>query len=235
MIKVHEYHNDRISVTWDGARCIHAAECLRALPQVFNVGKRPWVQPDRASADEVAEAVMSCPTGALHFTRKDGGPAEPKPAENLIAIERNGPLYVQGDVVMLTPEREVMLEDTRLALCRCGQSKIKPFCDNAHLRAHFRDAGEFKENRLLSDGPPPETRRLSIVAMRNGSFRLQGPMTIYFPDGTELTGNRCALCRCGHSNIKPFCDATHKTIGFNTEESKDVVQHLDKECPAEDS
>ena len=213
--KVHEYHDEKISVTWDGVRCIHAAECLRWLPAVFDNEKKPWVQPANADADDVAETVMLCPSGALHFTRQDGG--EPEPEDNVIVVMPDGPLYVRADAVMLSPEKEVTLEDTRIALCRCGQSASKPFCDNSHRRTRFRDPGRLQENKLLTDDPPPDTLRLSITANRNGSYRLQGPLTIHFLDGTDVTGNRCSLCRCGQSKNKPFCDGTHKEIGFVTE------------------
>jgi CDGSH-type Zn-finger protein/uncharacterized Fe-S cluster protein YjdI len=212
--KVHKYDSERISVTWDAGRCIHAAECLRWLPAVFDTDKTPWVQPRNAEPDDVAETVMLCPTGALHYSRKDGGEAEPKPEDNVILVMPNGPLYVHADAVMLSPEKEVTLEDTRIALCRCGESGNKPFCDNSHLRTSFRDHGVMKENKLLTDDPPPETTRLTLTPNRNGSLRVQGPVTIHFLDGTDITGNRCSLCRCGHSKNKPFCDGTHKEIGF---------------------
>ena len=215
--KLHEYHDDHISVTWDAARCIHAAECLRWLPAVFDNDQKPWVQPDKADADNVAEIVALCPTGALHFRRKDGGDPESKPDENVIVVMPDGPLYVSADAVMLSPEKDVTLEDTRIAICRCGQSAHKPFCDNSHLRSNFRDPGTLQENKLLTDDPPTETTRLSITANRNGSYRLSGPVTIHFLDGTDITGNRCSLCRCGQSKNKPFCDATHKEVGFVAE------------------
>jgi uncharacterized Fe-S cluster protein YjdI len=67
--KIHKYQSDQITVTYDAKLCIHAAMCVSKLPQVFDTSKKPWVQPDKATADEVAEAVMLCPTGALQFER----------------------------------------------------------------------------------------------------------------------------------------------------------------------
>lgn len=43
---------------------------MKGLPAVFNVENRPWIQPERASADEVAEVIERCPSGALQYTRK---------------------------------------------------------------------------------------------------------------------------------------------------------------------
>jgi uncharacterized Fe-S cluster protein YjdI len=53
-----------VRVFYDRGRCLHFAECVRGLPEVFHVGKRPWIQPENASADEVAEVVRRCPSGA---------------------------------------------------------------------------------------------------------------------------------------------------------------------------
>lgn len=62
---------------WDSARCIHSANCLRNLPQVFDVRRRPWVRVDNATADEIAAAVDTCPSRALTYTRLDGAPPGP--------------------------------------------------------------------------------------------------------------------------------------------------------------
>jgi len=70
------YANKTIEVQWEPKLCIHVRNCVRGLPQVFDPDARPWVIVDAASADQVAEAVLACPTGALHFRRLDGGPQE---------------------------------------------------------------------------------------------------------------------------------------------------------------
>ena len=59
MSKIHSYESDEIEVRYNLKRCIHAAECVRGLPRVFNPEARPWVQPGHASADEVARAVCT--------------------------------------------------------------------------------------------------------------------------------------------------------------------------------
>ncbi|MDH3944753.1 MAG: (4Fe-4S)-binding protein [Anaerolineae bacterium] len=126
-----------IHVSYDIRRCIHAAECVRGLPEVFDTEKRPWIQADNAPADEVAEIVMRCPTGALRFERQDDGLAEPVPGRTTIHPVKNGPLYLHGDLTITTSEGEV-LKDTRMALCRCGASNNKPFCDDSHYRIGFK-------------------------------------------------------------------------------------------------
>jgi uncharacterized Fe-S cluster protein YjdI/CDGSH-type Zn-finger protein len=133
-----EYANEEIVVTWEPAYCIHVAACIRGLPEVFDPRRRPWVEIDGASADEIAEVVQRCPTGALHFRRLDGGEQEAVPDPPTIEPEPNGPLFIRGKVRIQDAAGRVIREDTRVALCRCGGSSNKPFCDDTHSRIRFR-------------------------------------------------------------------------------------------------
>lgn len=133
-----EYRTDEIAVYWEPEYCIHAAACLIGLPQVFDVGRRPWVAIDAASADEVARVVMRCPTGALSFKRVDGGEQEPAPEETSVQPRTNGPLFVRGRVKVVGMQGNVLREATRAAFCRCGQSSNKPFCDGTHRAIGFQ-------------------------------------------------------------------------------------------------
>lgn len=136
-----EYRSESISVLWFAERCIHSGECIRALPGVFDPRRRPWVKVDAAGADAVADAVLRCPTGALHYVRRDGGPQEPAPEGVAVRTVRDGPYHVRGRVEVRTGGGELVREDTRMALCRCGKSGHMPFCDNSHRAAGFRDPG----------------------------------------------------------------------------------------------
>ena len=133
-----EYANEQIVVSWEPQYCIHTANCLNAEPEVFDSMRRPWIKPDAATADRIAAAVMKCPTGALHFRRVDGGEQEPVPDETTVEPRTNGPLFVRGNLKFRTPRGDVIREDTRAALCRCGQSSNKPFCDGTHRVVGFR-------------------------------------------------------------------------------------------------
>src|SRR5438045_9392109 len=86
--KRHAFETDAITVTWSRTRCIHAAACIAGLPDVFEPGRRPWILPGVAPVDEVASVVRRCPTGALQFTRHDGGAAGPTPARNHAIVAR---------------------------------------------------------------------------------------------------------------------------------------------------
>ena len=132
------YANDQIEVTWEPAFCIHVAECLRGLPGVFDNQRRPWIIVDNGSPDEIGDVIQRCPTGALHFRRLDGGPQEPVPEETTVQERPNGPLFVRGNVRIFDQDHTPVRQDTRVALCRCGASANKPFCDGSHRRIGFR-------------------------------------------------------------------------------------------------
>jgi uncharacterized Fe-S cluster protein YjdI len=133
-----EYRSEQIAVTFDPRICIHSQQCIRGLPEVFDTSRKPWINVDDAGPAEIAEAVMRCPSGALHFTRLDGGEAETPPAETTITPTINGPLYIRGNVRIYDAQGTLIREDTRVALCRCGHSMNKPFCDRTHLTSGFR-------------------------------------------------------------------------------------------------
>ena len=125
-----EYVGDGIAVQWYAARCIHSANCVRALPHVFDPRRRPWVELAGAAADEVQRAVLRCPSGALHFTRLDGGAPESPEVPTTVTPMAFGPLYLRGDVEVRDPAGGTIRHDTRMALCRCAKSRHAPFCDN---------------------------------------------------------------------------------------------------------
>ncbi|MBI4312034.1 MAG: CDGSH iron-sulfur domain-containing protein [Chloroflexi bacterium] len=58
-----------------------------------------------------------------------------------------------------------------------------------------------------------------IVPLANGPYLVTGPIKLLDPEGREFTvqGDKIALCRCGGSSNKPFCDGTHKRTAFKAE------------------
>lgn len=208
------YAGGQIDVTYSLKRCIHAAECVTRLSAVFDNKRRPWIAPDGASAAEVARVVEVCPSGALHHTRKDGGPAEPTPAQNTIRLWRNGPLQFTGNLTIHGAKVEIT-EETRATLCRCGASHNKPFCDNSHRDAHFTADDSAP---VLSVEPATAGGVLQITATENGPIQVLGLCNMYNAAGELIyTGDETWLCRCGGSQTKPFCDGTHNTNGFTAE------------------
>lgn len=210
MSKEKEYQGDGITVRYNVRRCIHAGECTRRLAAVFDTSKKPWIQPKNAQAEEISAAILHCPSGALHFDREDGV-IEAIPDHNTVHVQVNGPLYVRGDLQLKTPEGDLIVKDTRVALCRCGQSKNKPFCDDSHYDAGFQEPGMVAEK--IAELPAGGT--LEIIPSSNGPYLLRGTVEIYDAKGElKFVGDKPALCRCGNSSNKPFCDGTHRKVGF---------------------
>jgi CDGSH-type Zn-finger protein/uncharacterized Fe-S cluster protein YjdI len=204
----HRYRGKEIEVTWDAQRCIHAAECLLRLPKVFNIDEYPWVRPDQADADKVAQIVMRCPTGSLHFIRADGQ-SEPVPEKNTLDIQRDGPLYLHGNLVIVQPDGRT-LSDTRVALCRCGRSANKPFCDDRHM-FEFHDAGLVNRD-MMEAADAPAGGPLTITPTPGGPLEARGIVEIRGKDGAVLRVENPSLCCCGASAFKPFCDGSHATL-----------------------
>jgi uncharacterized Fe-S cluster protein YjdI/CDGSH-type Zn-finger protein len=121
---VKRYEGKRIEVTYDPARCLHAAECVRGMPSVFDTERRPWIAPDAGEAEAIAAVVRRCPTGALHYVLYEGQSEQPR-VPTRVRLTEGGPLLLDGDLE-LDGKRE-----TRAALCRCGKSANQPYCDRS--------------------------------------------------------------------------------------------------------
>ena len=201
-------------VDWDGRLCIHVGECGRAKGDLFVTGRTPWCQPDLVSNDEVVEVVERCPTGALTHRRTDGE-TERATDRNTVLVSNNGPLYLRGQLEIDGAADEMPGVRYRAALCRCGDSKNKPFCDNSHEEAGFIDRGAVGET-----GPGAEESGgpLEIKRAKNGPLLLRGNVELVAATGrVAWRGTNTALCRCGASQNKPFCDGSHRGAGFEAE------------------
>lgn len=66
-----EYSNGEITVVWQSGKCIHSANCVRNLPQVFNTRESPWINMNNASTSEIIATVEKCPSGALTFYKNN--------------------------------------------------------------------------------------------------------------------------------------------------------------------
>jgi uncharacterized Fe-S cluster protein YjdI/CDGSH-type Zn-finger protein len=135
--RLQTYSTAEIQVTFDPGRCIHAAECIRGLPAVFDTSRARWIRPELAPAADVAAVVARCPTGALHYRLAEGD--RERVDGVTVRVTRNGPMYVVGSVRLETEDGRLIVEDTRVALCRCGKSANQPFCDGTHRTQRFKD------------------------------------------------------------------------------------------------
>ena len=213
---IEEVSDDRVTIRFDAKKCIHSRHCVLDRPDVFVpnvVGS--WIHPEAATVDEVVELAHNCPSGAITFVRRDGGPQETAPKVNLVRVRENGPLAFHGelDIVGHGPM-------FRATLCRCGLSKRKPFCDSSHMAAGFSATGE-----PVTQASEPLQQRSGLVAItpsENGPLLVTGSLEVV--SGTGRTIDRCqktAFCRCGNSQNKPFCDGSHAKVGFRASGARD--------------
>ena len=214
MSKTKDFEGDQGTVRWDGRLCIHIGECGRASGELFVSGRDPWCQPDLVGVDEVQDVVERCPTGALTLRKKDGSVIETVPEENVVVVANHGPLYVRGNLAIDGAADDMEGTKHRAALCRCGESKNKPFCDNSHEKSGFDDRGAIGETSKATGSGGT----LEIKKAKNGPLLLSGHIKLVTSSGrVAWEGDKCALCRCGHSKNKPFCDGAHKDAGFEAD------------------
>ncbi|MFC4292577.1 CDGSH iron-sulfur domain-containing protein [Sphingorhabdus arenilitoris] len=152
-----------------------------------------------------------CPSGAIQIDRKDGNPAEQPPEVNTCHIRESGPLAIRATLII-----DSKLDGYRATLCRCGQSKNKPYCDGSHHDAGFAATGEPETGK--TDALQTRGGALDIRPQRNGPLAVTGPLEICSGTGRVVARTQATrLCRCGHSENKPFCDGSHARAGFVSE------------------
>lgn len=134
---VTDFIGTHITVHYNRLQCASAERCSERLAAVFRKGEKPWIQPDRASPEEIMNVIGHCPSGALRYTFKNEvGPASSQRAR--INIIENGPYEVTGIKLHVDEWCEAADHNT-YTLCRCGASKNKPFCDGSHWAIGFTD------------------------------------------------------------------------------------------------
>ena len=196
--KVRRYEGSPATITWDASRCIHAAECVRRVPQSFDPAARPWIQPDKGDAATLADAVNRCPSGALSMKYADGTSAMVYPDSNTCDVTPNGPNYLRGSLVLKQAD-----EVDRQGHAH-GAMPLRRIAEQAVLRqrhkkigfAHAARCGFARPRRrgtrlygapdapTMPDGPM-QMRRPADAARRRRPIRIR-PVTPI-------------LCRCGGS------------------------------------
>ena len=206
--KVLTFEGKEVTVVWDGNLCVHAQECWRSDSELFELNRKPFGEPDKVTPEEVDRISRRCPSGAIAWTDNTGETEEAAEPENTVTVVPNGPLYVRGDLTIQGVPEQVGNTKRRVALCRCGHSKNKPFCDNSHVEAGFKEAGAVGREGPGHDNPGGP---LSITPRKDGSLFLQGNVAIRAASGCiRWRGSKVSLCRCGLSKRMPFCDSSHK-------------------------
>lgn len=156
-----KYKNKDITVYWKPSTCIHASACINGLPRVFNPRRRPWVKLEESVTEKIIEVVDKCPVDALTWKWNDDeknktvGKEHPNHIKNRrrslmenddfdsqegtnIQIMDNGPLIINGGFLLERENGSRSKFSGTVSLCRCGASKLKPFCDGSHRTIDFK-------------------------------------------------------------------------------------------------
>jgi CDGSH-type Zn-finger protein/uncharacterized Fe-S cluster protein YjdI len=201
----------RLTLVYEGKRCIHARFCVTGAPKVFIANiQGPWIDPDGIDTPRLVELAHACPSGAIRYERRDGEPNETAPPVNLLAVREGGPYAVRGALSIAGDTTSF-----RATLCRCGASKNKPYCDGSHKEIGFSATGEPPTGKAdmleVRDGP------LEVEPQPDGPYQVRGNLEITSGTGRVVARlTQARLCRCGGSENKPFCDGTHARIGFRS-------------------
>jgi CDGSH-type Zn-finger protein len=113
----------------DRSICTHAGFCANRATNVWKAAK--LLDDDTELRSQIIEMVSRCPSGALTFE----GHEPELPVQ--IAVQQDGPLLVTGGVRVTRSDGQAFEVRNRVALCRCGNSKIKPLCDGTHKEIGF--------------------------------------------------------------------------------------------------
>ena len=151
-----QYSNGEITVFWIPSKCIHATTCFRELIEVFNPGRRPWVNMEGAPTRRIIEVVNKCPTQALVWKyNKDltpeelenqwqGGQEEENPRTLAgsspvakVRVMKDGPIVVEGTYSVIGADQQELKPTIMTSFCRCGSSRSMPYCDGTHRKIGF--------------------------------------------------------------------------------------------------
>lgn len=135
---IKEYSNEDITVVWNPEICIHSGNCVRGLQKVFDPKKRPWVNINAATTKELITTINNCPSGAIKYRRNIMEENNSQKSETTkIKVVAGGPLLVNGPLIVVDKDGTETQKEGNVALCRCGASKNKPYCDGSHKQVEF--------------------------------------------------------------------------------------------------
>jgi len=136
--------------------------------------------------------------------------------EPRILVMQAGPYIVEGGVPLIRierdedgvwQERDRVDHDDTFAMCRCGNLEDPPTCKTLERRGFVSVPRPVKWDVPISSP--------SVAIKPNGPLRVRD-LPLAGDDGTVFEhADRFSLCRCGRSNTQPFCDGTHKEVGFH--------------------
>jgi len=141
--ETHTYTNNEVTVVWKPKICIHSTICWKGLLNVFNPREKPWVKMEGADTETIIEQVKKCPSGALSYFLNSETPGDPDKvvaeAAHIMKVQvtPNGPYLINTECVIIHSDGREETKAGTVALCRCGASANKPYCDGSHNKTGF--------------------------------------------------------------------------------------------------
>lgn len=131
------YTKDNLKVIWEPSKCIHSGICARGLAEVFKPSERPWINLENASVKEITTQIDACPSGALSYEME--GQTNDSALKQLPVLEvvPGGPIILKSSCRVVMKDGSEEMKENRVALCRCGASSNKPYCDGNHKTIDF--------------------------------------------------------------------------------------------------
>lgn len=158
-----KYRNKDITVYWKPSACVHASYCYRELIEVFDPGRRPWVDMSGSTTSNIIEVVNMCPTEALSWKWNDDEKNKNIGDDQLnhvkfrrpelmnindydteeeslsVKIMANGPVIIRGNFTFSYQGIKKEIYGGLISICRCGASDHMPFCDGRHRKIDYID------------------------------------------------------------------------------------------------
>lgn len=132
--KVIEYKKEDLTVFWKPNTCIHSEKCWRGLGVVFKPKEKPWIQLDGTEVAKIKKQIDQCPSGALSYKSSSQTKENSEKVKAVLATD--GPILIKGEI-LLEDEAGHTVSKINPALCRCGASNNKPYCDGTHKKVGF--------------------------------------------------------------------------------------------------
>lgn len=144
-----QYTNGEITVFWVPSKCIHATTCFRELIEVFNPGRRPWVNMEGANTRRITEVVNKCPTQAIYWKNNRDLTADEKAAQKHFVKEEVNPetISVLGGETgkTQTEEKPARVKPTSIRIMRDG-----PIVVEGTFKVVGADDRELRPTRMTS-------------------------------------------------------------------------------------
>jgi uncharacterized Fe-S cluster protein YjdI len=134
-----KYAKENLTVIWQPDLCMHSTKCFKGLPEVFNTARNPWINMDGARIEEIIKQVDKCPSGALsyHVDKAEHKKNTLSDRTATVDVSHNGPILINGPIEIKYKGKRELKESKIIALCRCGSSNNKPYCDGTHRKKGF--------------------------------------------------------------------------------------------------